>query len=64
MKFKSRFLLDQTTKEYIWFAWYPVRCEDGFIRWLEKVKVKKSYWIGPVTGSLYCDKFYYEYMRK
>jgi hypothetical protein len=26
-------------REWDWFAWYPVRCEDGFVRWLEWLRV-------------------------
>lgn len=59
MKFKSKRLLHGTTKEYIWFAWYPVICEDQHYRWLEKVKVIKEYWIGPYTGCLRNTKSFY-----
>ena len=29
---------------YAWFAWYPVRLEDGKCIWLEKVNRQDTWW--------------------
>jgi hypothetical protein len=49
MKWKSPFTirrekrLRQTVEYTEWYAWYPVRCENGVWVWLEKVKFIRNY---------------------
>lgn len=30
-------------RERIRFAWWPKRCDDGYTRWLERVKILEKY---------------------
>jgi hypothetical protein len=42
-------------RERVKFAWYPVPCDDGVTRWLERVIVREQfqYQGDPFNGSWY-----------
>jgi len=41
---------------HLWFAWVPVRLDDGRIVWLELVERKYSYFAIP-GGEVYSHRF-------
>jgi hypothetical protein len=42
--------MDGATRERLKFAWLPIKCEDGFYRWLETVRVLEQF------GRVGCDE--------
>lgn len=53
MKWKAKEFVLSVERD-VCFAWFPVRCEDNYWRWLEKVRYREEYssgeW-GPGPGS-------------
>ena len=54
MKWSTKRLEYGNKRERIIFAWFPIRCDDGMTRWLERVRVKEFY---SNEGPLEFDKW-------
>lgn len=54
-EFKEGFCTKTRKHWYTWFAWYPIRLEDGKCVWLEKVYRQSTKWTQCHWGG--CDNY-------